>query len=136
MYPNKNDNEDPKRKALPTDGNLRAAIGGVLLSDGKTVVPFEIDDPTGALIVKPVGGGSALEKPTNAYAIGAISETATYKYFFFENDAGAWYIMRKNLSTNQFDYAKGASGGYLSVWTSATTAPSGSLTFDSYGNTF
>ena len=78
---------------------------------------------------------SGVSKATAAYSISAISETATNKYFFFEDKDLNWYIMRKNLTTLIFSYTKGI-GGYTSVYVDATSAPSGSLTFATYGATF
>jgi len=80
-------------------------------------------------------GGVVYSKPTSNYAIQAISETATDKYFFFEDPSNNWYVMRKTLATSVFAYTKGT-GGYASVYVDSTTAPSGSLTYASYGNTF
>jgi hypothetical protein len=80
-------------------------------------------------------GSGASGKATNGYSISAISETATYKYFFFEDASLNWYILRKTLATNVFEYTKGT-GGYESVYVDATSGPSGSPTFDTYGATF
>lgn len=75
------------------------------------------------------------DKVTQKYAISAISLTDTYKYFFFEDASKNWYILRKTLATSIFDYAKGT-GGYQSVYVDSTSGPSGSPTFDSYGDIF
>lgn len=93
--------------------------------------------PTSLKVTNPDGtniGGSS-SRATGAYSIAAISETSTYKYFFFEDASSNWYIMRKDLTTKQFDYAKGVNG-YITVWTSATTAPSPAPTYASYGVVF
>ena len=74
-------------------------------------------------------------KATDRYAYSAKSETATYKYFFFEDKDGNWYILRKELATEIVRYAKGT-GGIDSVFDSSTTDPSGSVTFASYATTF
>lgn len=74
-------------------------------------------------------------KATDRYAYSAKSETATYKYFFFEDKDGNWYILRKTLATEVVRYAKGT-GGIDSVFDSSTTDPSGSVTFASYATTF
>lgn len=73
---------------------------------------------------------SSTSSPTAGYAISNIEETATYKYFGFENKNGAWYIMRKTLATNVFEYAAGASA-YSTAWTNKA-----SQTYASYGTTF
>lgn len=133
MFPNSTNNEDPNRPALPTDANHRVLLGGVSVDDGKTPVPIEVDPNTGGLLVTVSGSNSGRE--TDSYGIGAISETATHKYFFFENKDLDWYILRKTLATNVFDFARG-SGGYESVYVDKDSAPSGSPVFDTYGATF
>lgn len=80
-------------------------------------------------------GSGASGKATNGYSISAISETATHKYFFFEDASLNWYILRKTLATSVFDYAKGT-GGVSSVFVDKDSAPSGSPTFASYAATF
>jgi hypothetical protein len=78
---------------------------------------------------------SAPAKPTDVYSIQAISEDATYKYYFFEADDADYYIMRKHLANKVFDYTKGT-GGYSTVYQDATSGPSGSPTWGAYGTTF
>lgn len=77
------------------------------------------------------GGGKA----TNMYGFQAKSTTASYTYYFYEDASLNWYIMRKTIATGVMDYTKGT-GGYASVYVDSTSAPSGSPTFASYGNTF
>jgi hypothetical protein len=127
--------EEDNRTALPTDGNHQVIMGGVSTDDGVTPVPLEVDPLTGRLIVDSGSASASAAKPTDAYSISAISETATHKYFFFEDKNGAWYIMRRNLSTNTYDYAAGT-GGYESVYDTPTTEPTGSVTYESYATTF
>lgn len=74
-------------------------------------------------------------KSTDRYAYSAKSETATYKYFFFEDKDGNWYILRKELATEVVRYAKGT-GGIDSVFDSSTTDPDGPPVFASYATTF
>jgi hypothetical protein len=81
------------------------------------------------------GGGIPANKATDAYGFQAESSTATYTYYYYEDGAGNWYILRETLASGVFDYAKGV-GGYASVYTSPTTGPSGSPTFASYDATF
>lgn len=88
----------------------------------------------GSMKVTNVDGGS-IGKATDGYGIQAISDDGTYKYYFFEDSAGNWYILRKTLATSVFLYTKGT-GGYASVYQSAILGPSGSPTFASYGTTF
>ncbi len=77
------------------------------------------------------GGGNVLAD----YGIQAISEDATYKYFFFEDSSANWYVLRKHLTNATFDYAKGT-GGYASVYVNSTSGPSGSPTYGSKGTIF
>lgn len=79
--------------------------------------------------------GTIISKATDAYSIAAISDDGTYKYFWFEDAALNYYIMRKTKATSIFLYTKGT-GGYASVYQSSILGPSGSPTFASYGNTF
>lgn len=69
-------------------------------------------------------------KATDAYAISNIEDTGTYKYFGFEDADGAWYIMRKTISSSTFEYVKGASN-YSTAWTNRA-----SQTYGSYSSTF
>jgi hypothetical protein len=70
------------------------------------------------------------DKPTNAYSISDKEATATYKYFGFEDKDGNWYIMRKTIATNKFEYVAGASS-YSTAWTNRA-----SQTYGSYSSTF
>lgn len=88
------------------------------------------------------GGGSsststssAVTSPTDGYGYCAKSTTATYKYYFFENKDGNWYILRKTIATEVVDYAAGT-GGYASVFNSSTTDPSGTPTFGAFSTIF
>lgn len=74
-------------------------------------------------------------RETDKYGIQAISEDATYKYFFFEDDDANWYILRKHKANSVFDYAKGT-GGYSSVYDSPATGPTGSPTWGGRGTIF
>jgi hypothetical protein len=118
---------------LPRDKNYVAAVGGESYDTPGLVLPLSIDEATGRLLVTSNSSGST--KATDSYGISAISETATYKYFFFEDASLNWYILRKTLATSVFNYTKGT-GGYESVYVDSTSDPSGSLTFDTYGATF
>ncbi len=74
-------------------------------------------------------------KPTDRYGYSAKSVTATYKYYFFEDRDGNWYILRKTIATDLVEYAQG-SGGVDSVFADNTSDPSGSPVFASYATTF
>lgn len=87
-------------------------------------------NPSGALTVEAVP-----TKATDEYGIVAISQDATYKYFWFEKDNLDYYVMRKHIANKVFTYTAGA-GGYASVYQNPTSGPSGSPTWGSYGATF
>ena len=85
----------------------------------------------------PVSSGSSggAAKATDAYAWQATSDDGTYKYFYFEDASANYYIMRKHKTNKVATYTKGT-GGYASVYVSASAGPSGSPTWASYGTTF
>lgn len=86
-------------------------------------------------MTQPGASSSSLAKATDAYGIQAISDDGTYKYFFFEADNGDYYILRKTLATNVFEYTKGT-GGYAAVYVDSTHGPSGTPTWADRGATF
>lgn len=121
-----NPNYSEKSNALDreenvTKGNLSA----------KRVVVYSYDAATDTLL--PVGSNPT--NSTSAYSIQAISNDGTYKYFFFENDDTNYYILRKNLTTSVFSYAKGT-GSYTTVYKSEILGPSGSPTWGTKGAIF
>jgi hypothetical protein len=69
-------------------------------------------------------------KATEAYAINNKEATATYKYFGFQKSDGGWYIMRKTIATNIFEYVAGASA-YSTAWTNRA-----SQTYTDYATAF
>lgn len=114
------------------------AINSLQFPVANYILPFK-DPTTGkATQITTTSDGKlpvAPDKATNAYSIVAISEDATYKYFWFEDADKNYYIMRKHLTNLVFTYTKGT-GGYEAVYQSAILGPSGSPTWDSYGDTF
>lgn len=88
-------------------------------------------DNDGHLLVVSSGGGSA----TSAYGYCAKSETGTHQYLFYEDTDLNWYVLRKNLTTDVVDYGKGT-GGYQTVYSNKTSAPSPAPTYGTYGATF
>ncbi len=101
---------------------------------GKRVVLYTYDSNTDTL--QPYSTTSASGgKATDAYGINAISEDATYKYFWFEADDLSYYIMRKHKTTNVFTFTKGT-GGYTSVYVDENSGPSGLPTWGTRGATF
>jgi len=97
----------------------------------KRVALYSYDSSTDTLT--PIS--SASPNSTAAYSIQAISNDGTYKYFFFENDDTNYYILRKNLTTSVFSYAKGT-GSYTTVYQSEILGPSGSPTWGTKGAIF
>jgi hypothetical protein len=81
------------------------------------------------------GGGIPANKATDAYGYQADSLTATYQYYFYEDGAGNWYILRETLSTGVYSYARGT-GGYTSVYVDNVSAPSGTPTWGTYDEIF
>lgn len=105
-----------------------------------TAVRMQPQAPTTVAVTNPdgslIGGSSSSGGNVLAdYGIQAISEDATYKYFFFEDSSANWYVLRKHLTNATFSYAKGT-GGYASVYVDATSGPSGSPTYGSKGTIF
>ena len=123
----------------PRDENRAIVMVGVDPNDRSVIIPIGADSVTNRLLVSAIitSGSVTLSPPKEAdrYGIQAISDDGTYKYFFFEDASANYYIMRKNKTTSVFDYTKGT-GGYASVYVSSSAGPSGSPTFDTYGNIF
>lgn len=132
-----NPNQSEKSNALDreeniTKGNLSAKRVALYTheSGSDELQPINADNPL------PISGGASSGGNVLAdYGIQAISEDATYKYFFFEDSSSNWYVLRKHLANATFDYAKGT-GGYASVYVNSTSGPSGSPTYGSKGTIF
>lgn len=114
-------------KGFNSDTQLKSVeIGG---TDGSTVNRLKINSDGS------INASSVPAKSSDEYGITAISEDATYKYFWFEADDLDYYIMRKNKTTKVFTFTKGT-GGYTTVYVSETSGPSGSPTWGTRGTTF
>lgn len=114
----------------------RVIIRGQNPDDGEFYNIAAVDNGDGTFSLSTCGGAtSSGGKATDAYGIQAISDDGTYKYFFFEDASANYYILRKHIANKVFDYTKGT-GGYASVYVSSSAGPSGSPTWDSYGDTF
>lgn len=101
-----------------TDNTLaglnRSVIAGRSSTGGGTYYNVKVN-PSGSLLTE----GSVTNvytKETGSYSICNKEATATYKYFGFQRSDGYWYIMRKTISTNVFEYAAGTSA-YSTAWT-------------------
>ena len=114
-------------KGFNTDTELKSVeIGG---TDGSTVNRLKINSDGS------INASSVPAKSSDEFGITAISEDATYKYFWFEADDADYYIMRKNKTTKVFTFTKGT-GGYTTVYVNETSGPSGSRTWGTRGATF
>ena len=82
-------------------------------------------DASGNLKTSSTGGSSA-----TVWGINNKEATATYKYFGFQDASGNWYIMRKTIATNIFEYVAGASA-YATAWTNRA-----SQTYTDYATAF
>lgn len=111
--------------SFPREDNRVPVIGGVSSVDGLTPKVIYVDPTTHEVLVKSTG-----VSPTGKYGISNTEETATYKYFGFEDKDGNWYIMRKTLATNIYLYAAGSSD-YATAWTDRATQ-----TYDTFATTF
>ena len=98
-----------------------SVIHGVTTAGGGGYVDVKVN-PSGALTVESTISGTvtAFAKSTEQYAINNKEATATYKYFGFQKSDGGWYIMRKTIATNIFEYVAGASA-YSTAWTNRAT---------------
>ena len=76
-------------------------------------------NPSGSLLTE-TATTNVYTKETGAYSIANKEATATYKYFGFQKSDGGWYIMRKTIATNIFQYVAGASA-YSTAWTNRAT---------------
>ena len=96
-------------------------------------------------IKKTTGGATVLNISTACWAAGTTAPpsaqetkyginnkeaTATYKYFGFQKSNGGWYIMRKTIATNIFEYVAGVSA-YSTAWTNRA-----SQTYTDYATAF
>lgn len=104
---------------------------GVTTGGGGGYVDVKVN-PSGALTVEATIDGTvvAFAKSTEQYAINDTEATATYKYFGFQKSDGGWYIMRKTIATNIFEYVAGASA-YSTAWTNRA-----SQTYTDYATAF
>ena len=104
---------------------------GVTTGGGGGYVDVKVN-PSGALTVESTISGTvtAFAKSTEQYAINNKEATATYKYFGFQKSNGGWYIMRKTIATNIFEYVAGASA-YSTAWTNRA-----SQTYTDYATAF
>lgn len=75
------------------------------------------------------------QRPTNKYKYCAESTTSTYEFAFYEDKDGNWYVQRETIASGYLSFTKGT-GGVGSVYTNSTSAPSGSLTYGTYAETF
>lgn len=115
----------------------RVILRGQNPDDGEFYNIAAVDNGDGTFSLSTSGGGGAAgaNKLSDEYGITAISEDATYKYFWFEADDARYYIMRKHKTTKVFTFTKGT-GGYAAVYVDENSGPSGSPTWGTRGATF
>jgi hypothetical protein len=115
-----------------TDNTLaslnRSVIIGRSSSGGGTYYNVKVN-PSGSLLTE-TATTNVYTKETGAYSIANKEATATYKYFGFQKSDGGWYIMRKTIATNIFEYVAGASA-YSTAWTNRA-----SQTYTDYATAF
>ena len=115
-----------------TDNTLaglnRSVIAGRSSSGGGTYYNVKVN-PSGSLLTETTLTGVYM-KETGSYSICNKEATATYKYFGFQKSDGGWYIMRKTIATNIFEYVAGASA-YATAWTDRA-----SQTYTDYATAF
>ena len=115
-----------------TDNTLatlnRSVIAGRSSTGGGTYYNVKVN-PSGSLLTETTLSGVYM-KETGSYSIANKEATATYKYFGFQKSDGGWYIMRKTIATNIFEYVAGASA-YSTAWTNRA-----SQTYTDYATAF
>ena len=115
-----------------TDNTLaplnRSVIIGRSSTGGGTYYNVKVN-PSGSLLTE-TATTNVYTKETGAYSIANKEATATYKYFGFQKSDGGWYIMRKTIATNIFEYVAGASA-YSTAWTNRA-----SQTYTDYATAF
>ena len=115
-----------------TDNTLaglnRSVIAGRSSSGGGTYYNVKVN-PSGSLLTETTLTGVYM-KETGSYSIANKEATATYKYFGFQKSDGGWYIMRKTIATNVFEYVAGTSA-YSTAWTNRA-----SQTYTDYATAF
>lgn len=109
-------------------GLNRSVIAGRASSGGGTYYNVKVN-PSGSLETNATVS-NVYTKETNSYSICNKEATATYKYFGFQRSDGYWYIMRKTIATNVFEYVAGTSA-YSTAWTNRA-----SQTYTDYATAF
>jgi hypothetical protein len=109
-------------------GLSRSVIAGRASSGGGTYYNVKVN-PSGSLETNATIT-NVYTKETGSYSICNKEATATYKYFGFQKSDGGWYIMRKTIATNIFEYVAGASA-YSTAWTNRA-----SQTYTDYATAF
>jgi hypothetical protein len=123
--------KDLNTQVASTDKGLvvNAMLHGKTTAGGGSFVDVKVN-PSGALAVESTISGAVYAKPTEQYAINDKEATATYKYFGFQRSDGYWYIMRKTIATNKFEYVAGTSA-YSTAWSNRA-----SQTYTDYATAF
>jgi len=109
-------------------GLSRSVIAGRASTGGGTYYNVKVN-PSGSLETNATIS-NVYTKETGSYSICNKEATATYKYFGFQRSDGYWYIMRKTIATNVFEYVAGTSA-YSTAWTNRA-----SQTYTDYATAF
>jgi len=76
-----------------------------------------VDNGDGTYSLSSTGGGGSTGLATNAYYyIQKDTSDATYKYYGYMKNDGAWFIKRITIATNLAEFETGASA-YTTGWT-------------------
>lgn len=108
---------NPERQSKPPIERSEQNIQNWSFDNEYNVLAVEMlaENPAGDALVRL--NTSDLTGGSTTYDIRDIEDTGTYKYFGFGERGGtAWRIMRKELATNAFRYATGATD-YATNWT-------------------
>lgn len=109
-------------------GLNRSVIAGRASTGGGTYYNVKVN-PSGSLETNATVS-NVYTKETGSYSICNKEATATYKYFGFQRSDEYWYIMRKTIATNVFEYVAGTSA-YSTAWTNRA-----SQTYTDYATAF
>jgi len=95
--------------------NVYLAIENLSFPVPNFILPFKDSDGKATQVKLDNNGNVPISNGLH-YAINDKEATATYKYFGFQRSDAYWYIMRKTIATNKFEYVAGSSA-YATAWT-------------------
>ena len=80
-----------------------------------SVLPTEENPNINWIVITGPDGSSVWKTTDSTYKISDIDKWTSYYYYWKTDKDWAWYIMRKELSTNSFRYVKWTND-YLTNW--------------------